>query len=126
MWPGWPGSAAGGTVNRRGGAPWWAVAWLQLLRFCVVLAVIAQVIRVEALDVVVTDRGRVEPGRAVLQRKTQPDQLHLDLVDRLGPEVADIEQVCLAASDELTHGVDALTLEAVVRADGEVELLDRH
>src|SRR5690606_1909713 len=52
------------------------------------------------------------------------DELLLDLGDRLRAEVADVEQVLLAASDELTHGVDALALEAVVGADRELQLLD--
>src|SRR6476661_6768572 len=68
---------------------------------------------------------RVEAGRAVLEGQTHLVQLRLDLVDGLGPEVADVEQVLLRARDQLTHGVDALTLEAVVRADGEVEVLHR-
>src|SRR4249920_1451971 len=68
---------------------------------------------------------RVEAGGAVLERQTHLVQLRLDLVDRLGAEVADVEQVLLRAGDELTHGVDALALEAVVRTDGEVEVLDR-
>src|SRR5687767_13174703 len=69
--------------------------------------------------------GRVEPSRAVLERETHLRELGLDLVDGLGAEVADVEQVLLRAGDELTHGVDALPLEAVVRADREVEVLDR-
>ena len=52
-------------------------------------------------------------------------QLQLDLVDRLGAEVADVEQVLLRAGDELTHGVDALALEAVVGTDGQLQVLDR-
>ena len=53
-------------------------------------------------------------------------QLDLDLVDRLRTEVADVQQVGLAAPDQLAHGVDALALEAVVRPHRQVELLDRH
>src|SRR4051794_23150846 len=68
---------------------------------------------------------RVEAGRAVLEGQTHLVQLRLDLVDRLGTEVADVEQVLLRARDELTHGVDALTLEAVVGADGQLQVLDR-
>jgi hypothetical protein len=52
-------------------------------------------------------------------------ELGLDLVDRLRAEVADVEQVGLAAGDELAHGVDALALEAVVGPDGQVQVLDR-
>src|SRR3954452_24799661 len=77
--------------------------------------------------VVVRRQGslRVEARSAVLERETHLVQLRLDLVDGLGAEVADVEQVLLGAGDELTHGVDALTLEAVVRADRELQVLDR-
>src|SRR6201992_1113950 len=68
---------------------------------------------------------RVESGRAVLEREAHAGELALDLVDRLLPEVADVEQVGLAATDELADRVDAFALEAVVGADGEVHLLDR-
>ena len=71
-------------------------------------------------------RGRgVESGRAVLQGQAHAGQLRLDLVDRLLAEVADIEQVGFAAGDQLTHGVDALALQAVVRPDGQLQVLDR-
>src|SRR3954469_5592573 len=77
--------------------------------------------------VVVRRQGslRVEARSAVLERETHLVQLRLDLVDGLGAEVADVEQVLLRARDQLTHGVDALTLEAVVRADGQLQVLDR-
>src|SRR4051812_1648699 len=68
---------------------------------------------------------RVEAGRAVLEGQAHLDQLRLDLVDRLRTEVADVEQVLLRARDQLTHGVDALTLEAVVGANRQVQVLDR-
>src|SRR6476646_3826697 len=68
---------------------------------------------------------RVEAGRTVLEGQTHLVQLRLDLVDGLGAEVADVEQVLLRARDELTHGVDALALEAVVRPDGQLQVLDR-
>src|SRR6478609_7965019 len=68
---------------------------------------------------------RVEAGRAVLEGQTHLVQLRLDLVDGLGAEVADVEQVLLRARDELTHGVDALALEAVVGTDGQLQVLDR-
>src|SRR5919198_655451 len=120
MWRGLPASAARGPASRPGGRPW--LAWaLQLLRLRVVLAIIvagiADTAVRPALARVVRGGGRrVEPGRAVLQREAEADELHLDLVDRLGAEVADVQQVRLAAGDELTHGVDALALEAVVGA----------
>src|SRR5450631_4241276 len=75
--------------------------------------------------ITVDNCARVEPGRAVLQLQAHTYELGLDLVDRLRTEVADVEQVGLAASEKLTHGVDALTLETVVGPDGQVEILDR-
>src|SRR4051794_22693630 len=69
---------------------------------------------------------RVEPGRAVLEGQAHLDQLGLDLVDRLGAEVADVEQVLLRAGHELAHGVDALALEAVVGPHRQAEVLDGH
>src|SRR5699024_1076322 len=75
-------------------------------------------ILVTALVVLFVVRGpRVEPGRAVLEGQAHVVQPRLDLVDRLRAEVADVEQVRLAAPNELTHAVDALALEAVVGAD---------
>src|SRR3982751_6967905 len=47
---------------------------------------------------------RVEARRAVLERQTHLVQLRLDLVDRLGAEVADVEQVLIRTADELTPG----------------------
>src|SRR6201995_2752117 len=69
--------------------------------------------------------ARVEPGRRVLERETHVNELLLDFFDRLGAEVPYVEQILLATADELAHRVDALALEAVVRAHGEVEVLDR-
>src|SRR3954453_5883166 len=69
--------------------------------------------------------GRVEVERAVLERQAQLGELLLDLGDGLRTEVADVQEVGLGACDELTHGVDALTLEAVVGADPELQVLDR-
>ncbi len=66
-----------------------------------------------------------EAGRGVLQRQAHVVELLLDLFDRLGAEVADVEQVLLGAGHELAHRVDALALQAVVGADREVQLLDR-
>jgi hypothetical protein len=82
----------------------------------------------EGVVIVVVRRQRrlgVEARRAVLQREAHLDELGLDLVDGLGAEVADVEQVLLRARDQLTHRVDALTLEAVVGADGQLQVLDR-
>src|ERR1700712_2672304 len=106
---------------------------LQLLRLCVVLAVIvARGVRDAVGDAVNTlgpafaviagrGRRRVEPGGAVLEREAEADELELDLVDRLRTEVADVEQVGLAARDQFADGVDTLALEAVVGPDREVE-----
>src|SRR3954469_17044021 len=69
--------------------------------------------------------GRVEVERAVLERQAELGELLLDLGDGLRTEVADVQQVRLGARDQLTHGVDALTLEAVVGADRELKVLDR-
>src|ERR1044072_2226857 len=68
---------------------------------------------------------RVERRRGVLQTQAHAGELHLDLVDGLLSEIPYIEQVGLGAADQLPDRVDALALEAVVRADGEVQLLDR-
>src|SRR6266702_2712941 len=67
----------------------------------------------------------VKARRGVLERQRHVGQLLLDLFDRLGAEVADVQQVLLAAGDKLADRVDALALEAVVGADREVQLLDR-
>src|SRR5690606_20572103 len=75
------------------------------------------VVVVVAVVVGTDDQRGVEVSRAVLERQAEADQLLLDLGDRLRTEVADVEEVGLAACDELAHGVDALALEAVVGAD---------
>src|SRR5215211_6380396 len=49
----------------------------------------------------------------------------LDLFDRLLAEVRDRGQLVLALHDEVADRLDADALEAVVRADAELELLDR-
>src|SRR6266513_1665156 len=49
----------------------------------------------------------------------------LDLLDRLLAEVRDRGELVLALRDEIADRLDADTLEAVVRADAELELLDR-
>src|SRR5215207_227191 len=88
------------------------------------------------LELVVAERGvvlfdgcgtccKVETGRGVLEGQAQFNELCLDLVDGLRTKVADVHQVSLGAGNEFTHGVDALTLEAVVGTDGEVQILDR-
>ena len=52
-------------------------------------------------------------------------QLDLHLVDGLLTEVADVEQVGLGARHQFSDGVHALTLEAVVRAHGQIQVVDR-
>src|SRR5690606_7757379 len=69
--------------------------------------------------------ARVESGRGVLQREAHVDELLLDLLDGLGTEVADVQEVLLGAGDQLAHAVDPLPLEAVVGANRQVEVLDR-
>src|SRR3954447_7580975 len=49
----------------------------------------------------------------------------LDFLDRLLAEVRDRGQLVLALDDEVADRLDADALEAVVRADAELELLDR-
>src|SRR5439155_25541225 len=49
----------------------------------------------------------------------------LDLLDRLLAEVRDRAELVLGLRDEVADRLDADTLEAVVRADAELQLLDR-
>src|SRR5579859_7060714 len=49
----------------------------------------------------------------------------LDLFDRLLAEVRDRPELGLGLGDEVADGLDADALQAVVRADAELELLDR-
>ena len=67
--------------------------------------------------------SRFETGRGVLQSQDEIDELCLDLVNGLSTEVTDVHQVSFTAGHELTHGVDALALEAVVRTLRQVEVL---
>src|SRR5579872_7837 len=53
------------------------------------------------------------------------DELLLDLVQRLAPEVAEREQLLLLLLQQLADGLDLVRLEAVERAHRQVELLDR-
>jgi DNA-directed RNA polymerase alpha subunit len=106
-------TATGRRNARMTSAGWFSVLLVLDERVVVVIAVRRQ------------RSGRVEARRAVLEREAHLVQLQLDLVDRLGAEVADVQQVLLAARDQLTHGVDALALEAVVRPDGQLQVLDR-
>src|SRR5438876_1731790 len=53
------------------------------------------------------------------------DQLLLDLVERLAPEVAQREQLLFPLLEQLSDGLDFVCLQAVERAHRQVELLDR-
>src|SRR5207253_2263867 len=59
------------------------------------------------------------------QRQAVGLQRLLDLFDRLLAEVRDRRELVLALDDEVADRLDADPLEAVVRANAELELLDR-
>src|SRR4029450_659347 len=60
-----------------------------------------------------------------LQRIPVLEELGADLIDALHPEVADVHELLFGHGGELAYGVDALALEAVVGAYGELQILDR-
>src|SRR5438132_3762412 len=60
----------------------------------------------------------------LLEAQPELGQLLLHLFDGLLPEVADVQQVLLGPLDELADRGHPLALQAVVRAHGEVEVLD--
>src|SRR5207245_2278214 len=62
---------------------------------------------------------------AAAQRQAVRGERLLDLFDRLLAEVRDRSQLVLGLRDEVTDRLDPDTLQAVVRADAELELLDR-
>ena len=95
-----------------------------VLRGCLELLVLGEG-EIVVLVVEVHGRAGIESGRAVLQCQTETGQLDLHLIDRLRTEVADVHQVGLAARQQLTNGVHAFALQAVVRANRQIELLDR-
>src|SRR5262249_12077887 len=66
-------------------------------------------------------------GPAVVAAEAQPvlGERLLDLLDRLLAEVRDRRELVLGLGDEVADRLDADALEAVVRADAELELLDR-
>src|SRR5688572_27984801 len=65
-------------------------------------------------------------GRSVApQVETVRLQRLLDLFDRLLAEVRDRGELVLRLGHEVADGLDADALQAVVRADAELELLDR-
>src|SRR5919197_6188621 len=59
------------------------------------------------------------------QRQAVRRERLLDLLDRLLAEVRDRRQLVFGLDDEVADRLDADALEAVVRADAELELLDR-
>src|SRR5439155_4749265 len=59
------------------------------------------------------------------QGQTVGGERLLDLFDRLLAEVRDRGELVLALHDKVADRLDADALEAVVRADAELELLDR-
>src|SRR5256885_2255446 len=67
------------------------------------------------------------PAATVVAAKVEPVLLQglLDLLDRLLAEVRDRSELVLRLHDEIADRLDADALEAVVRADAELELLDR-
>src|SRR6185503_151212 len=73
----------------------------------------------EALDLRAVRRGAAAEGEAVLLQGL------LDLLDRLLAEVRDRGELRLRLSHEVADRLDADALQAVVRADAELELLDR-
>src|SRR5215213_9505911 len=60
-----------------------------------------------------------------LQRITVLQELGADLIDALHAEVTDVHELFLGHGGELAYGVDPLTLEAVIGADRELEVLYR-
>src|SRR5215472_7178888 len=66
-------------------------------------------------------------GPAVVAAEAQPVLAEglLDLLDRLLAEVGDRGELVLRLRHEVADRLDADALEAVVRADAELELLDR-
>ena len=60
----------------------------------------------------------------MLQIEVHRDELVLDLFDGLRAKVADVEQVVLRILDQLTNRVDASALQAVVGANGKVQILN--
>src|SRR5947207_14751014 len=72
-------------------------------------------------------RGVAGTALALLDAQRQAALVELldDLVEALLPEVGDGQQVVFGALDQLADAVDLGPLEAVARALGQVELLDR-
>src|SRR5215470_8771680 len=71
--------------------------------------------------------GPLDLPAAVVAPEPQPvlGERLLDLLDRLLAEVRDRAELVLGLRDEVADRLDADALEAVVRTDAELELLDR-
>src|SRR5438270_3800629 len=65
-------------------------------------------------------------GQLVRRQEAALYQLFLDLVQRLATEVPKAEQVLFAQGDQLPDFRDLVRLEAVQRADREIQVFDRH
>src|SRR3954464_9336359 len=67
------------------------------------------------------------PAAAVVAAEVEPVLLQglLDLLDRLLAEVRDCRELVLGLRHEVADRLDADALQAVVRANAELELLDR-
>src|SRR5213080_1314936 len=70
-------------------------------------------------------RGASAAAVLAAQRQAVRSERLLDLLDRLLAEVRDRGQLVLGLDDEVADRLDSDALEAVVRADAELELLDR-
>src|SRR5437763_2982446 len=69
--------------------------------------------------------GAGELSLVPAQRETVRGERLLDFLDRLLAEVRDRGKLRLRLRDEVADRLDADALQAVVRADAELELLDR-
>src|SRR3954470_20188274 len=69
--------------------------------------------------------GVASMSLAPAEREAPLVELVLDLVERLLAEVRDGQQVVLALAEQLAHGVDLRSLEAVAGGLGQVEVFDR-
>src|SRR5438874_3467534 len=73
----------------------------------------------------VLEAGRWPVLELHAERETARGEHFLDLVERLTAEVGRLEELGLGALDEIADVVDVLRLEAVGRAHGELEVVDR-